>query len=460
MEYLFSNRDLRRLIWPLVIEQLLSIILGMADIVMVAYLGEAAVSGVSLVDSMNILFVQVFAALGTGGAVVAAQYIGHGDGGMASRTARQLLYTITLAALVVMAFCLAFHKKLLALIFGSIDADVMDNAVRYFLVTIFALPAIAVYNGCAALFRAQGNSRVSMLASLLINIVNIGGNAALIFGCGLGVEGAAVSTLVSRLIAAVVLFVLLYSGGRGKTGVISVRGIARLEFDGRLVRRILRIGIPNGFENSMFQIGKILVLSLISSYGTAAIAANAAANTLASFEILPGSAVGLAMLTVAGQCMGAGKTDQAGYYTGRLMKIAYASMIALNIPLLLLAEKLIGLYHLSPEASELAWYMTMIHGVCGMFIWPLSFTLPNTLRAADDAAFTMAVSVVSMWTVRIGVSWVFKWTDILGLRELLGWPEAFGATGVWFAMVLDWAVRSVCFTVRFRHGRWKSRRLI
>ena len=458
---LFSSRGLFQLIWPLIVEQLLSILLGMADIVMVSSLGEASVSGVSLVDSINVLLVEVFAALGTGGAVVAAQYIGHNEYTMASKTAKQLLYTIVSVAVVIMVFCLLFYKQALSFIFGRIDADVMRAAKTYFLITILALPSIAVYNGCAALFRAQGNSRVSMLTSLLINILNIGGNAVLLYGMHWGVEGAAVPTLISRTIAALVLLVLLYRG-RDYNGhaAISIKGISHIFFDGKLVKRILAIGVPNGLENGMFQIGKILVLSLIATYGTTAIAANAAANTLASFEVLPGASLGLAMLTVVGQCIGAGETEQAVYYTKRLMLVAYVSMILLNIPFLAGSYWILGFYHLSPETTKLAWYMTLTHGLCGMLIWPLSFTLPNVLRAANDAAFTMIISMISMWTVRVGMSYVFKWTGILGIENALGWPVSFGALGVWFAMILDWIVRSSCFIHRFRRGKWKSRKLI
>ncbi|UTD02015.1 MATE family efflux transporter [Treponema socranskii subsp. buccale] len=458
---LFSPKDLRRLILPLIGEQLLSIFLGMADIVMVSTLGEEAVSGVSLVDSLNVLLVQLFAALGTGGAVVASQYIGHGAHDMASKTAKQLLYTIVAASLAVLVLCLAFNRQLLSFLFGSIDDGVMSASRTYFFITIFALPSIGLYNACAALFRAQGNSRVSMLISLLINVLNIGGNAILLYGFRCGVEGVAFPTLVSRTAAAAVLLALLYRGGEyNGHPAISIRGIFRFEFDGGIVKRILAIGVPNGLENSMFQIGKILVLSLIATYGTTAIAANAAANTLASFGTLPGSAMSLAMLTVVGQCIGAGEAEQAEYYTKKLLALAFASMAVLNVPFLLSAHSILRLYALSPETTRLAWYMTLLHGVCAMLIWPVSFTFPNSLRAAGDAVFTMIVSMISMWVVRIGMSYVLKWTDMFGLTAQFGWPLSFGALGVWFAMILDWIVRSSCFVYRFRSGKWKQKRVI
>ncbi|MBP3709209.1 MAG: MATE family efflux transporter [Treponema sp.] len=458
---LFSSRDLFRLIWPLIVEQLLSILLGMIDIVMVATLGESSVSGVSLVDSLNILLVQLFAALGTGGAVVAAQYIGHDARDMASKTAKQLIYAILIAAFVIMTICLCLRKNLLSFLFGDIEGSVMDAASTYFLITIFALPSIGLYNACAALFRAQGNSRVSMLISLLINVLNISGNAVLLYGLKWGVEGVALPTLISRGAAAGILLALLYKGGRYKgRELISIKGILRFEFDRKLMHRILAIGIPNGLENSVFQIGKILVLSLIATFGTTAIAANAAANTLASFEVLPSAAIGLGMLTVVGQCMGVGDAEQAAYYTKKLMMIAYVSLIILNIPLLLCSNKILQLYNLSSETTQLAWYMTLTHGIFTMAIWSFSFAFPNALRAAGDAVFTMIVSVISMCVVRIGMSYVFAKTELFGLVQHMNWSSSFAALGIWFAMVLDWSVRSLCFIWRFHSGRWKQKHVI
>lgn len=447
--HLFTGKELLYLIWPLVIEQLLSITLGIADIIMVSSRGEAAVSGVSLVDTVFILINGVFAALATGGAVICAQYIGQKRHDMASRTAKQLIYTVIACAALVMAAGFAGGPRLLSLIFGRISPDVMANARVYFHYMLISLPSVALYNGAAALFRAQGNSRVSMCTALVINVIHIGGNAILLYGLGFGVEGVAFSTLVSRTIAAGILLVLLH-GGRTRAGspCIDITGITRVSIEPRLVKKILRIGVPTGLENGMFQLGKILVLALVSAFGTGAIAANAAANTVSAFEVLPGSAVGLALLTVVGQCMGAGRSDEAVYYTKRLMAIAYLAMAALNVPLLLSAKLVVGAYGLSAETAHLAWLMLMCHGLFGMILWPAAFALPNALRASGDAKFTMTVSLVSMWSVRIALSYVFAF------------PLGLGALGVWVAMVADWILRAVFFTGRFARGSWKSRRLI
>jgi Na+-driven multidrug efflux pump len=267
----------------------------------------------------------------------------------------------------------------------------------------------------------------------------------LIYGFGFGVGGVAFSTLLSRTIAAAILLVLLRGS---KRTVIDISGIGRVKLEGDLIRKILRIGVPNGLENSMFQLGKILVLSLVATFGTGAIAANAASNTVAAFEVLPGAAIGLALLTVVGQCMGAGRSDEAVYYTKRLMALAYASMLALNIPLLISSPLILRLYGLSDSTARLAWQMLMCHGLCGILFWPASFTLPNALRAAGDARFTMITSLSSMWLVRIGASYVFAYGC------------GFGALGVWMAMACDWVVRDAAFIARFARGKWKTRRLI
>ncbi len=461
--FLFSNTDLWRLIWPLMTEQFLAITLGIADIIMVASLGESAVSGVSLVDSVFILIQTIFAALATGGAVVCSQFIGQKRSDMASRTAIQLIYAMVIGSITVMILGLIFHSVLLSVLFGNVEPSVMSNARTYFMFMLIGLPSIALYNACAALFRSQGNSRVSMFTSILINCLNIGGNALMLYGLKSGVEGVAIPTFIARTIAAVILFSLLHrnkiirlpfrnaqkaQSSFNKFNQISIKGIGKFQIEGHLIKKILHIGIPTGLENSVFQIGKILVITLVASFGTGAIAANAASNTISSFEVLPASSIGLALLTVVGQCMGAGKPEQAVFYTKRLMLMAYISMAALNIPLLLFSKTLIGFYGMSPETTLLGWQMLMCHGLMGMLFWPSSFTLPNALRAANDAKFTMVTSLISMWTVRIGLSYFFAYS--LGM----------GAFGTWAAMSLDWVARSAAFITRFARGTWKTKKLV
>lgn len=442
----FSNRDLAALIGPLVIEQLLTITLGFADILMVSFLGEAAISGVSLVDNISVLFNGLFGAFATGGVVVCSHYIGAGKQREVSVTAKQLIYTVFLFSLVLMAIGLLFRRTALRFIFGNLDADVFENADIYFFYTLLGFPLIALYSAFAALFRAQGNSGISMWTQLLINVLNIGGNMICIYGLRMGVEGVAIPTLIARAVAAGVLFMLLYKA-RSYHGRPPVRiaGITSVHFDVRIIRQILAIGVPNGIENSVFQIGKILVVSLIATFGTSAIAANASAATIAGLSVVPGSAIGLALLTVVGQCLGANRVDEAAAYVKKLMIAVFVVQAVLNIPYLFCGDILLSLFNLQPETRKTAWNLFIAHGILCMFIWPFSWAFPNALRAANDAKFTMAVSLASMWIVRIGFSYLITF--------FTNWA----IYGVWTAMILDWAVRAVFFIARWKSGHWRTR---
>ena len=324
---LFTRRQLTALLLPLIAEQALSVTIGLADTLMVSSVGEAAVSGVSLVDTFNTLMIQIMSALATGGAVVASQYIGHREEKNARASAAQILFILSVFSLAVAAVVVVGRHAILRGIFGSIDADVMKYAETYFLLSALSYPFIGLYNAGAALFRAQGNSKVSMMSSLVMNVVNIGGNAILIFGFGMGVLGAALASLISRAIACIAVLFLLQKPGC----MLRIEGLSALRPNGRLIQRILRVGIPAGIENGMFQIGKLSVASLTSTLGTAAIAANAVANTTSTFLNIPASAVGLAVLTVVGQCLGAGEKEQAVWYARCLLLLAYAGAWIMNL---------------------------------------------------------------------------------------------------------------------------------
>lgn len=438
--YLFSNHDLKKLIIPLVIEQILAITVGVADSMMVASAGEAAVSAVSLVDTVFVLLINLFAALATGGAVICGQYIGKKKPEIACRAANQLvLFTGTFSVLVMV---LAYLCKpfILHVVFGKIAPDVMANCNIYLLIVAASIPFIALYNAGAAIFRSMGDSKTAMYMALIMNGINLTGNTVLIFGLHMGVMGAAIPTLISRMVAAVVILLKLTN----QTKQIHMELPFTFCFDIPLLKKILGIGIPNGLENSLFQLGKILVLSIASGFGTASIAANAVCNNIAMFQILPGSAINFAVLTVASQCAGAGDFRQVRYYTKKLLTITYIAKILINIVVLTALPFLIKMYNLSPEAAgyvrEIIWY----HGACVVTIWPLSFTLPNTLRASGDVKYPMILAIVSMWVFRIGFSW------------LLGVKFGMGIFGIWVAMTIDWLFRGVCFTVRYIRGKWEK----
>lgn len=441
---IFSNIDLRKLIIPLIIEQLLAVTVGLIDTVMVSNVGEYAVSAVSLVDTINILLINIFAALGTGGAVVAAQLIGRGSKEKARTSAKQLILITAILSVIIMIICLILNEALLRLIFGSVDSKVMYNAKIYFFYSAISYPFIALYNSGAALFRSIGNSKISMINSLIMNVINIILNSIFIFGLNLGVFGAVLATLIARVIACIVILYMLSN----KKNDLYIDNYLKLKWDWKYIKKILSIGIPSGLENGMFQLGKILVQSLIATFGTYSIAANAVANNIAQMMIIPGSAIGLAMITVVGQCIGGNKYEEAMYNVKKLMKITFTSMAILSLFLVLISPKILWIYSLTPQTTTLALKCIWIHAIFGIVIWPISFTLPNALRAANDARFTMLVSIFSMWIFRYFLSFLLA-------RDL-----GLGLVGVWLAMIVDWIVRSILFIYRYKSGRWKYKKLV
>ena len=441
---LFSNKDLKKLIGPLVVEQLLIIMVGFFDTVMVASVGEAAVSAVSLVDGINILLINIFSALGTGGAVVAAQYIGQGAVDKAKHSAKQLILITAIISLVIMAIVIFFNAALLHLIFGNVEVEVMKNAEIYFLFSAMSYPFIALYNSGAALFRAIGNSKISMINSAVMNVINIILNAIFIFGLNWGVFGAVLATLIARAVACCVILKTLSH----KHLDICIDDYLHWKFDFTYIKKILQIGIPSGLENGMFQFGKILVQSLIATFGTYSIAANAVSNNLAQMQIIPGMAMSLAMVTVIGQCVGADDYKQAKYYVKKLMKITYISMAVLISVLVIATPTILTFYSLSSKTTDLAYQCIFLHAIIGATIWPLSFTFPNVLRAANDAKFTMIVSAASMLIFRLCFSYI------------LGQYMNLGLLGVWIAMFIDWVVRCIFFVWRYRSGKWMNRKLV
>lgn len=441
---IFDRKMLVKLIVPMVIEQLLSVTVGMADMIMVSGAGEEAVSGISLVNSINVLLIMVFAAMASGGSVVVSQLLGSGDREKACKGANQQMMICILIAVVVTAAALVFNRNILVLIYGSVDALVMENAVKYFYITALSFPFLAVYNAGSALFRVMGNSHISMFMSVIMNVINVAGNAVFVFGFHMGVEGVACPTLISRFVAALVLLVLI----RNEKLPVHVDKRLRFGWDGEMLKKIMRIGVPQSLENSMFQVGKLLTQSLISGFGTAAIAANACASTVEMLADIPGTAMSLALVTIVGRCVGAGEYGQARNYTGKLIKITYIFMIVLNMILLLLAQNIAGWYNLTELGTHYAVQLIVYHSICCMLIWPLAFTLASALRSAGDAKFTMTSSVISMWIFRIVLAYVIA----EGMNM--------GVLGVWIAMTIDWAVRAVLNVTRFLGGRWETKSLV
>ena len=437
---LFSRNDLVRLIIPLIVDQFLQVAVGLSDSIMVARVGEAAVSGVSLVDTVMLLIINIFTALATGGAVIAGQYLGRKDPKTGCEATAQLFNFTFLFTIFIMILGYLGQNVILYHVFGKIEPEVMKDSRTYLLIVLSSIPMIAMYNAGAAIFRAMGNSNIAMKTSLLMNSINVFGNALLIFGFHRGVEGVAIPTVVSRGVACVVILILL----NNQKHELHILHPYPFKIKWNVLKKILYIGIPNGLENSMFQLGKIAVLSLVSGLGTASLAANAVGNNIANFAILPGMSFGFALLTVCAQCVGAGDFEQVKYYTKHMMRVEYLCLIASNLIVILALPFILSVYNLSDEAAQYANDIILYHAACVVTIWPLSFTLPNTLRAAADVKVTMVLSIISMWVFRFGFSYLLTMVFHMGIF------------GVWVAMTIDWLVRGIFFVCRYRSGRWQK----
>ena len=444
---IFSNHDLKILIVPLFLEQLLEVLVGVSDTFMVSYAGEAAVSGVSLVNMFNTVFIFLFSALAAGGAVVVSQYIGSRDEKNGNLSAGQLVMIAAVFSAAVTVFSLALNRQLLRVLFGEVDPDVMEACVTYLQISAYSYPAIAIYNAGAAVYRSMGKNGVTMNISLAANGINIVGNAVGVFILHAGVAGVAYPSLIARTFSAVVILILCF---RKKNCPVSVRLVGKniFRWEGSMVKRILSIAVPNGIENGLFQLTKVALSSITALFGTVQIAANGVAQSFWSVAALMGTALGLAFVTVIGQCMGAGDTEAAEYYMKKLLRITFLASILWNALILAATPLVLKGYALSDEAADLVVVLVIIHNIFNALFYPLSGALANGLRAAGDVRYTMYVSIFST----IGCRVVFS--------VLFGIFLDLGVIGIAFAMCLDWMIRAMFFWIRFRRGKWKEFRVI
>ncbi len=444
---IFSNHDLKILIVPLFLEQLLEVLVGVSDTFMVSYAGEAAVSGVSLVNMFNTVFIFLFSALAVGGAVVVSQYIGSRDEKNGNLSAGQLVMIAAVFSAAVTVFSLALNRQLLRVLFGEVDPDVMEACVTYLQISAYSYPAIAIYNAGAAVYRSMGKTGVTMNISLAANGINIVGNAVGVFILHAGVAGVAYPSLIARTFSAVVILILCF---RKKNCPVSVRLVGKniFRWEGSMVKRILSIAVPNGIENGLFQLTKVALSSITALFGTVQIAANGVAQSFWSVAALMGTALGLAFVTVIGQCMGAEDTEAAEYYMKKLLRITFLASILWNALILAATPLVLKGYALSDEAADLVVVLVIIHNIFNALFYPLSGALANGLRAAGDVRYTMYVSIFST----IGCRVVFS--------VLFGIFLDLGVIGIAFAMCLDWMIRAMFFWIRFRRGKWKEFRVI
>lgn len=435
---MYTKEQLRRLLIPLMFEQVLNALMGSVDTIMVTNIGSAAISAVSLVDSLNILIINVFAAMATGGAIVCAQYLGSEQKEKANQALEQLIFTVALISLIITIPCILFRRPLLTLIFGSVEKSVMNNSLSYLFITALSYPFIALYNAGAASFRTSQNSRLPMAIAFGSNILNIIGNVFFIFTLNLGVAGAALSTLLSRIISAAIILVLLKQPKQD----LYIHSYLQIHPEFTTIKRILKIGIPTGIENGMFQFGKLVIQSTVSTMGTTAIAAQAMVAMLESFACQASIGVGLGMMTVVGKCVGAKKYEQAKHYTVSLTKFAWVVCFICCAIIVLPIKQITTLAGMEPESAKLAIWLTRIVFAYKMIFWTTSFLPSYGLRAAGDVKFSMITSTVSMWVCRVVVT-------IFLVHQFHMGPLA-----VWIGMGADWTVRSIIFIARFKSNKW------
>lgn len=441
---MFTNKDLKNLIIPLFLEQLLAILVGLADTFVISFVGEAAVSGVSLVNSFNTIFIYLFTALATGGAVIVSQYIGGKKKELAGESASQLLMISTLFSIFMAVTVLQFGYPLMRLLFGRVEKDVMDACMVYLRISACSYPALAVYNAGAALYRSIGKTSVTMYISVAANIVNIIGNILCVFAFHMGVAGVAYPSLAARVFSAVAVTLLCL---RKENGVYYQRQWV-FHWNFELLKRILGIAVPNGIEQGIFQFVKVALSSVVALFGTYQIAANGIAQSIWSLAALVCVTMGPVFITVIGQCMGSGDVVQADYYFRKLMKITLLISITWNVVIFALTPVVMQFYNVAGVTKRLTVLLVLIHNIFNCIAFPFADSLGKGLRAAGDVKFTTIVSVA----VTVGARLLFS--------LLFGIVLDMGVLGIAAAMCLDWCVRAVVFHIRFKRGKWKQFQII
>ncbi len=446
---LFSNRDLFKITLPLILQQLLNVLVVTIDSLMIASVSEEAVSGIALIGSLDAVLVIFFSSLTTGGTVIIAQLLGKKKHSNVTNAAKQSLYLSFAAATALTTVVLLFRGPLLNLLFGDVERAVMQHAQNYFFFIALSFPFLAIDNACGAAFRAAGDSMTSLLTSFGMNLMNIAGNYLLIYVIPLEAAGAAIATLASRVIASVVLVIMLHN----KKRLVHVERLFRYRPNWKIIRSILRIGIPSGIENCLFQFGRLMTQSLISTLGTVSITANSVANTLANYQYLPGTAIGNASVAVVGRCVGAGEKKQAKRYSRILLLTAYICVWVVVAVTVFFGKPIIGAWNLSTETADITYKLILYHGLWAAAVWPIGFVLSHMFRAASDVRFPMVVSVSCMWVFRIGLSYILVPAS-LSLFGLTIPGLGMGVFGVWVAMTVDWAVRVSLYAWRYFSGKW------
>ena len=441
---LFPRRALWMLLIPLIIEQMLNSLMGMVDTLMVSRVGAEAISAVSLVDSINNLVLQVFAAMAAGAAIICSQYLGRKDEKGCNDAAKQIVLTVVVISSVIMIIGVGFRKPLLHLIFGSVEEAVMTNAQMYFLITALSYPFIALFQAGAAFYRACGNSKFTMKTALIANVANIVGNTLFIFILQMGAAGAAISTLISRALCAFVVFYALRKPGYA----IQLKNYFSIRPDLNLIVKILAIGVPSGIENGMFQFGKLAIQSTVSLMGTAAIAAQGMTNIIENLNGIMSIGMGIGLMTVVGECLGAGEKEEAVYYIKKISIAAEVVLIATCLLMFGLTYPITYFGGMEPESAKLCIFMVTCITIVKPIVWIMAFIPPYGFRAAGDVRFTMTTSMLCMWFCRVVLAMVLARVFHMG-------PIA-----VWIGMFTDWTIRGIIYTIRFKNRKWLAHQVI
>ncbi|WP_458454450.1 MATE family efflux transporter [Methanobrevibacter sp.] len=442
--YLYTNKALLYLFLPLLVEYALEFFVGLADSIMVASLGEAAISGVSLVDFLMQFLIFSFSALATGGAVVAGQYLGDKQLDMAQNSATQLVWFSTILSTLLMIAVVILRHVLISVLFGHIEADVWHNADVYLYIVALSIPFMAIYNAGAAIFRTTNNATLPMKVMLVCDVLNVIGNAYCIYFLGWDVTGVAVPTVISRVLAALVILYFVAD----ENYQLHIKRTFKHRFDRLMLKKVLQVGIPYGIENGLFQLGRILILSLVSTFGTIAIAANSVGYAIGIFSVLPGFAINLGLTAIISNCVGANDYEQARYYNKKCLALVFMSHFAINMVIFAIFPSVLGIYNLSAQTAQMATEMVFWHGIFAIIIWPLSFTIPATFRGAGDSKTVMYISLIVMFTCRIALAYVIA--DWMGV----------GVFGTWIAMFVDWYVRAGIYIYRYFSNKWTEYRVV
>ena len=443
MDKLFSRDDLKKLYIPILIEILLTVSVGVADTMMVSQAGETAVSGVSCFNTIQNFLIALFSAFATGGSVVVGQMLGMKNIDRAKNAVKDLMYLTILVSVLLSIVFIVLKEPLLRLIYGESEEAVITAALDYAAPILISLPFLASQSSLNAILRVQGKTKTTMWTSIIANVINIVGNAVFILVFHMGALGVGIATLISRIVSAMILFI----ASRSKKLQAPFEKILQIRHKGNMMGTIFSIALPSGLENSIFQLGKIVMIATIAQCGTSSMAAFSVLDNIGTFSNITGQAAGQTLMVVGGYAAGAGRFDESRRLTKVFMEIAYGTMALLAVVLFIFLKPIISIYSFSPETAKLAYRILSEYMVWSTLVWPLSFSFPTTLKSAGDVKFTMIVAILSMWIFRVF------------LARVLGIYLGFGIVGVMWGMYIDWVVRSIAFVIRYRSGVWTEKRI-